>query len=98
MGAIRHHAGSCQKPYKQSDTEEVKRVNATQGITASNSEPCGLPLQKHYEQSYAPLQELHLCNKNAITLQEFYQLETVQTLRVAKQHSPTKSMRTAADN
>jgi len=42
--------------------------------------------------------KLHFCNKNAITLHELDLLETVETLRVAMQHSPTKSMKTAADN
>jgi hypothetical protein len=45
LGAIRHHAGSCQKHYKQSDTEEVERVTATQGTTACNSAPCGFLLK-----------------------------------------------------
>jgi len=31
-----------------SDTEEVKRVTATQGITACNSAPCGLLLKTLY--------------------------------------------------
>jgi len=78
-------------------TQKKWRVTATQGITAYNSAPCGLLLKTLYTE-WCTTSRASLLRQNAITLHKFDLLETVQTSRVAMQHSPTKSMKTAADN
>lgn len=98
LGVIRCHAGSCQKHYKQSDTAEVMRVTATQRHYWMQFNTMWVPVKTIIYRVMNHFQELQFCNKNATTLHEFDLLEREQTSRVAKQHSPTKSMRTAADN
>lgn len=98
LGAIRCHAGSCQKHYKQSNTAEVKRVTATQRHYWIQFNTMWVPV-KTIIYSDEPLPRTSIWKQKCNHTPRIWPLgEREQTSRAAKQHSPTKSMRTAADN